>query len=155
MCCSQTLTKKGIRSCYSLLIHCSLIPPQITNYPTVRSRIVVLGQSSTITKDPISSGVRVHWASLAGPIGPCLAECSSCWARGIEASPQDARVGWVNRRDPSGFTVLLASSLVRSGPVIPSICYKQRREKDEHAANEGSHRNVLKCLKCGTPRTRF
>ena len=47
--------------------------------------------SSSGTKDPISSGVRVHRASVAGPIVPCLAECGPRWGRGIVASPQDVR----------------------------------------------------------------
>ena len=73
----------------------SLITVQLTHHPAGRSRTVVPRRqpplSSSTTKDPISSGVRVHGASAAAPIAPCLAECSPHWAAGIVAGPRDVR----------------------------------------------------------------
>ncbi|CAB1450600.1 unnamed protein product [Pleuronectes platessa] len=74
--------------------------------------------SSSMTKDPISSGVRVHPASEARPIGPRSAECGPRWAR--------------------------ASSVVE--PLYCSICLKQHRDKERlrETTYEDRWRTVLK-----------
>lgn len=59
--------------------------------------------------------------------------------------------GWANRRDLSGFTLLPASSSVGSGPVV--LSQRVRRDKEGEAVSKGERSYVLRCFRCGTPRT--